>query len=497
MVMTRNLETIAGPAPRDRAGWLLRHAPAIILCYLGLHFALRTVMPGGLGWDEAEQLVVTQELAPGYGQQPPLYNWIQWAVFAITGPGKPGVALVKHVTLAAIYLGLWALARQLGASRQVAGVALLGGLLLPTLYWESHRDLTHLVLVAAISVWTPVAVIAALRDRTPGRFALVGLAVAAGCLAKWNYPLLLAGLGGALLADPRARSRLWLVTAGVAVALVAVPAAWVLRNWALTTADRGAFEIERGPLLPLLAKSAGAFAQGLALEVLVLAVAMTAIFRLGAARVRPVDATCADDRRLVERAVALSLLITLALTMAAGATEVLNRWLLPLVIVLPVVLALRLAPRMTPRRTGVFAGLAVGLMLLMLVVFPLHLRNGDADPSTQSAPFAAAPDALGLAAGDVVHASDVLLGGNLRLAEPGLAVVTPKTPTVDSGQAPDVVVWWGRDRPEAPPPADLRAMLAAKGYGTLDLSAARTVALPYPPPHADRRLHLFWVEVPG
>ena len=495
--MTHNPDTAAGPAPRDWDGWVLRHAPAIILCYLGLHFVLRTLIPGGMSWDEAEQLVVTQDLALGYGQQPPLYNWLQWAVFAITGPGKLGVALVKHLTLAAIYLGLWALARQLGASRQVAGVALLGGLLLPTLYWESHRDMTHLVLVTAISVWTPVAVIAALRDRSAARFAVVGLAVAAGCLAKWNYPLLLAGLGGALLADPRARSRLWLVTAGVAAALVAVPAAWVWRNWALTTADRGAFEMESGPLLPLLAKSAGAFAQGLALELLVLAVAMAAIFRLGAARVRPVHATRADDRRLVERAVALSLLITLALTMAAGATEVLNRWLLPLVILAPVVLVLRLAPRMTPGRTGAFTGLAGALMLLMLVVFPLHLRNGDADPSNQSAPFAVAPDAIGLAPGDVVYASDVLLGGNLLLAEPGLGVVTPRTPTVDSGRAPDVVVWWGRDRPDAPPPGDLRAMLEAKGHGTLDLSAPRTVALPYPAPHADRRLHLFWVEVPG
>ena len=497
MVMTHDPDTTAGPAPRDRAGWVLRHAPAIILVYLGLHFVLRTLIPGGMSWDEAEQLVVTQDLALGYGQQPPLYNWIQWAVFAVTGPGMVGMALVKHLALAAIYLGLWALARQLGASRQVAAVALFGGLLMPTLYWECHRDLTHLVLVTAVAIWTPVAVIAALRAPGPAAFALVGAVFAAGCLAKWNYPILIAGLAAALAGDRRARTRLWGVSLAVTVALIALPTAWMARNWALTVADRGSFEIERGPLLPLMGRSAAAVVEAYALETALVFLVMLAVFRLGARRAAADTAAVTADRRLVERTMLFSFLLTLVLTMAAGATEVINRWLLPLTIFAPAVLALRLAPWMTaPRRTG-FVTLAAGLMLLMLVFYPMHLVNGGDNPSTQSAPFAAVPGTIGIGAGDMVYASDVLIGGNLRLAEPGLAVVTPKTPTVDSGQAPDVVVWWGRDRPDAPAPADLRALLAAKGYGDLELAAPRTMALPYPAPHADRRLNLFWVEVPG
>ena len=497
MVMTHDPDTTAGPAPRDRAGWVLRHAPAIILCYLGLHFVLRTLIPGGMSWDEAEQLVVTQDLALGYGQQPPLYNWIQWAVFAVTGPGMVGMALVKHVTLTLIYLGLWVLARQLGAPRQVAGIALLGGLLMPTLYWEAHRDLTHLTLVTAASVWTPVAVIAAIRSPRPFTFALVGLVFAAGFLAKWNYPLVIAGLSAALLVEPRARTRLWFVTGGVMLTPIILPTIWVIRNWALTVADRGSFEIERGPLLPLMGRSAAAVVEAYALETALVVLVMLAVFRIGARRAGADAAAFTADRRLVERTMLFGFVLTLALTVAAGATEVINRWLLPLTIFAPAVLALRLAPWMTaPRRTG-FVALSAGLMLLMLVFYPMHLVKGGDNPSTQSAPFAAVPAAVGIGAGDMVYASDVLIGGNLRLAEPGLAVVTPKTPTVDSGQAPDVVVWWGRDRPDAPAPADLRALLAAKGYGALDLSAPRTAAVPYPAPHADRRLHLFWVEVPG
>jgi hypothetical protein len=336
-VMAVSVESTSLP----RAGWsdaIARQAPFIILAYLAIQCISRTLTPGGLGMDEAEQLVAAQSLELGYGRQPPLYNWLQWGVFQITGEGKLGLALLKHVMLAAVYLGLWTLARLLGANDRTAAVALFGAVLLPTLLWGAQRDLTHLVLATALAVWTVIAVIEALRAPRTWRFALIGALCAAGVLAKWNFAFLLIGLAAAAIADPRARQPGWLVSAAVAALLLAAPGIWAIQNWDLTVSGTGSLGVTEGPTLAAWGETASSFVSALASEAALLVLIFLAVFRLrsGPGTHRERDA----DRVFVTRVLIFSLVSVAAIALAAGITQIRERWLLPVVVLTPAVLAM-------------------------------------------------------------------------------------------------------------------------------------------------------------
>jgi len=116
---------------------------------------------GGVEKDEAEQLLWTQTLAWGYGPQPPLYSWLQWALFQLTGPTVVGLALLKNALLFATYAFTWAAARRL-LEPAPAALAAASLLLLPQVAWESQRDLTHTVLVtsaAAATLWLAIGLL--------------------------------------------------------------------------------------------------------------------------------------------------------------------------------------------------------------------------------------------------------------------------------------------------------------------------------------------------
>ncbi|MFN3615657.1 MAG: ArnT family glycosyltransferase, partial [Rubrimonas sp.] len=196
--MPRPDPTPGGPVWIDAAA---RHAPLLILMHQALFVALRVVTPGGYGIDEAEQLLATQSVELGYGAQPPLYTWLQMAVFAVTGPGKLGLALLKHGLLAAFALAVWSSMLALTGDRRLAMVGAFALMLAPPIGWEAHRALSHTVLALTCGA---VAFRLALQCRARGRrgdFALLGLAIGAGLLAKTNVVFLVVGLVAALWRD--------------------------------------------------------------------------------------------------------------------------------------------------------------------------------------------------------------------------------------------------------------------------------------------------------
>ena len=49
----------------------------LLLLYFGAQVVARLWVSDALELDEAEQVLWTQQLALGYGTQPPLYTWLQ------------------------------------------------------------------------------------------------------------------------------------------------------------------------------------------------------------------------------------------------------------------------------------------------------------------------------------------------------------------------------------------------------------------------------------
>ena len=58
------------------------------------HIVSRVAISSGMKWDESEQILWAQSLALGYGPQPPLYTWMQWAICQVLGPSVLALAVL-------------------------------------------------------------------------------------------------------------------------------------------------------------------------------------------------------------------------------------------------------------------------------------------------------------------------------------------------------------------------------------------------------------------
>ena len=141
----------ASTAPRALSSRLPWTHPLFWFAAISLaHVAMRLLASPALKWDEAEQILWTQELALGYGPQPPLYTWLQWAMNQVFGPSVLALSLLKHGLLALTYSLMYLAGRELLDERG-AFWASASMVLMPALGWHSVRDQTHTILVTAMA----------------------------------------------------------------------------------------------------------------------------------------------------------------------------------------------------------------------------------------------------------------------------------------------------------------------------------------------------------
>jgi 4-amino-4-deoxy-L-arabinose transferase-like glycosyltransferase len=197
--------------------WLLALAAA--------HVAARVAVSSAVRWDEAEQVLWSQQLQWGYGAQPPLYTWLQWTVNQALGPSVLALSVLKHALLALTYALMWLAGRELLGSRRGAWLAAASLLLMPPLAWDSIRDRTHTVLVTAMVCAAWWLLLRIVRRPRQADFAWLGLVCGLGMLAKYSFALVAAAMLLAALSVPEARRALlsrgwwWTLIVGALVVL--------------------------------------------------------------------------------------------------------------------------------------------------------------------------------------------------------------------------------------------------------------------------------------
>ncbi|MCH2242910.1 MAG: hypothetical protein MK041_13510, partial [Aquabacterium sp.] len=175
--------------------------------YFALVAALQQAASSTAELDQAEQLVLSQSLAWGYTNQPPLYTALVWAVFQLTGPSLAALSAIKVGLLTALVAGCDRIGLALGLDAPRRRVALWGLMLLPPVVWEAQRDLTHSLLAAALAALLCAQVLGLLRRGQGGQggeaglaaYALAGLLAGLTVLAKHNAAVLALSLAAALL----------------------------------------------------------------------------------------------------------------------------------------------------------------------------------------------------------------------------------------------------------------------------------------------------------
>lgn len=450
------------------ARWGLACWSGLAALYLLFNAATQLAASPTANYDQAEMLVLVQELRLGYTAQPPLYVWLNWLPDALAGPSLALNLALKCLLMAVSVAFSLAALRGAGAARRQAPLVLAGFALIPVVIWESQRVLTHSALALALvlaTLWMAQRLRAS--PTSPGYLAW-GLLGGAALIAKYNTAIALAALVGALLLAPGWRVVLLtprLAWAALGAALAVLPHfAWLAVNQSAVGSTVRKLERSADPFgfVRGLGEMAGALAACVGVIALVwVVVRALRLLRSDAGRVglRPADATpavAAPDaaapaavaprvaalKRLVSLQLAIGLALTAAFVVVSGSRHFEERWLLPVLAPLPLWLALVVQPADLRRgMLGAGAAMAVvaALMLPGRVLFAEHLSRGR--PAVVSLPYVVLAAQMRAAHGEpaAILADTQTLGGNLRLVFPGARILVPG---VTRREAPTAGALW-------------------------------------------------------
>ncbi|MBH1963159.1 MAG: glycosyltransferase family 39 protein [Comamonadaceae bacterium] len=488
---------LSDPQKSQPFGSVIAH-PLLWLLLLALsHVAVRLVISPALKWDEAEQILWSQNLALGYGAQPPLYTWLQWGLNAVFGPSVLALSVLKHSALILTYVLMWGAGRELLGTRG-AWWASASMLLLPPLGWYSVRDQTHSILVTAMTCAAWWMLFRLIKKPRPRDFALLGLAFGIGMLSKYSYALVAGAMVMAALSVPEARRALlshgWWLTPIVA-ALVFLPhASWLLTHLQeATTGTLNKMQIQADPsrikgLLSLLTSLLGVL-------LLWILVAYWA-FRSSWWKTNAVTAPAASwALPLFKRYLALVGLALLAMVLVGGVTNFRERWLLPLLCAVPL-MAFAVRPELQQHpRASRYTHAVTAIALLLLVAAGARLWfgyiRGDADELNHPIlELASTLREAGYDGQSPIIAADHMLAGTLRTRFPqahaqsctgsdGQDITACVTEAVNqartAGQGYLLISradrldpeWWSRAQSRLPPQAVLGVKLPFHQLGAL------------------------------
>ncbi len=439
----------------------------LLACWFGFQVVLRTAISPTANLDEAEQLMLTQEWTLGYGPQPPLYTWLQSAVFALTGVSIFSLALLKNALLFGTY-SLTYFAARMATGRHQAGVA--AALLLffiPQIVWESQRDLTHSVLASTLAVATFLALLRAQRNRGLPAYLALGAVIGLGALAKYNFALWAAGLLVAALTMAEFRGAIlnWRAIPALllAAAIVAPHGAWAWKNRDQVTRTASKLQMHANDggnaSAPQTAASAlRARARGLAkmlwavVRFIAPAGIVLAVF-VWPARARLLNQRAVPASRLLARAFAVIGVLLLMGILATGATGFKDRWFQPILICSAVALSAWSFEVWDRRRMAWLLGMAAVVMFCVAVFLPGKVFLAERTKREERLNFPLAELGGQLATrippNTTLIADSAFLAGNLRLGMPEFKVCS--TVWRMPANRPCCLVWDGRER-VAPPP---------------------------------------------
>lgn len=174
-----------------------------ICCTVGLYFCaiaiLRLWIFPGVAEDDAEQFYYAQSWALGYkGSQPPLFTWLVKVAEAVVGVGALALFLVKYLILFGFYIFSYLAARAIIQDRGLAIFAAFSPVALYYVGWDGVVNYSNSLILAMSQAATLYALLRLRRQAHFGTYVFLGIAIASGFLAKYNFvlsllPLLIAG----------------------------------------------------------------------------------------------------------------------------------------------------------------------------------------------------------------------------------------------------------------------------------------------------------------
>lgn len=421
-----------------------------ILCiglYFVLHIILRVIISPALDYDEAEQALLSQWLQVGYTEQPPLYTWVQYALFGIFGKSPFAVTLLKNGLLFLTYLFVFLSGKEIFRDDRKAVLAACSLLFIPQICWESQRDMTHTTLVVCACSATLFIFFRLLAKPSTGNYLWLGLALTAGILGKANFFLFFTVCFLAFLSTPEGRrvilSRKFLASIALAVALSSPYLLWMVNNPDIVFSSSQKFKrgLEHYYLHGTWSLISNSFLFLTPFWAICLAI-FPAI-----AKSRP-DGESNARSLIISRYMLFFFTILLIVVLLFKVTYVKDRWLQPLLFAAPLFLFSRLPKEaVTSQRFKIYTRLAGVTCLAIYTAFTLRVVAASTigDFSRLNYPFesmAASLQKKGWQEGLIIS-DNRFLAGNLRLLFPGSTAVIPDYHFEKNGPTtgPALIVW--------------------------------------------------------
>lgn len=442
----------------------LSQSPNAVIALFGAYFLLQVILrqlaPPALRIDEAQQILFSQWLALGYDAQPPLYNWYQQAVFGLFGTSMATLAFAKNLILFLTFAVFVKTAELVLENRRFVVVAAMALFVIPQVFWQAQRDLTHTAMFMLTFSLLLYCSIRLIKRPTAMGYVLVGLTAGLGMLSKYNFALALPAILVAVVLHPQGRNRVFdrrfLLTVAVSVIVFLPHIFWLLDNLAFAsevTLKRMAEDAPESRLLQV-ARGLGRFVAG-SLIIIAIPTLLLALASKGQISKRTgISSPWLGFFR--HYFIAIAALMTFVILMTTM-TELRDRWLLPLLLPFPIFAALLLERRIGNAEHFVLRFLPIPLVMLALVPVALLLSHpvmaSLGKTSSSNYDWQAFERHIVEKEGispSVIVTPDWPAGGNLRFVFPNVPVATtlyddydpPFTITEDR---PALLVWTGND----------------------------------------------------
>ncbi|KTC85675.1 MULTISPECIES: ArnT family glycosyltransferase [Legionella] len=349
----------------EQQAWVNRPALFLFLFTI-LVILLRTFLRGQLlEIDEAEQIVMAQQLKLGYPDQPPLYSWLQYLIFQLLGRHLVSLAVLKSLLLFGCLYSFHQICRLYCQSTLLAWCATLSWAFIPSISLDLIKDNTHSVLALFAACLTWYWLVAPSGLAKTAWYAIFGLFIGIGFLSKFNYLIFLSLLIASAISLNAYRAKLlnWhlLITLFIA-AIVASPYFFWLTHYPnlafrsaykLTNETRqfhGFIDLIKGCLIFLLPN-----------------VIISGLFFSNWRNTAPIN----PSNSLLIRYHFMSIPLLIALVFFGGLSNFETRWLIPILFLSPLLMfnRVKLIEELKPRvkQFLILALLTQGLFFMVLI----------------------------------------------------------------------------------------------------------------------------------
>ncbi len=415
-----------------------------IFAYLAAHFAIRFALGPALSVDDAEQALFSQRYAWTYSyRSPSLATWTLVTLGQLMPIGVVAIGMMRYLFLTITYVFGYLTARRLIADQRLAALALYSFAGIHIFAESSHRNLDHSISLAAMLALSWYAFVRLAAAPRLGRYVLLGVSFGFGLLAKWNFAILALALPLACLlyAEGRRLILSWKTLPAIGLTLLMPLPAFIAQLRITPPPDQdiqSALAATGGP--SLTAAWTGTLSLLNTALIYLMPLLPIAALVLGFPFLRGFRARLTSAHADVERhgafAVGPTLVIALValwvIVLAAGATQLKVRYMLPVLFIMPVWLFMTVeAGRPSSRAVNLFA-LVMAVLVAQVagarILQPFGLV--DCGLCMEWRPYKALAMKLELAGygGSGTIVTDGETGGNMRILFPRARVVDPNYP---------------------------------------------------------------------